>query len=93
MFFSSWSCTSMGARLRFYLLVLRLVSKPLHGDINCGKTFLFLIRCFMSFCFAKSGYFECVYFKNVARLVKMLRKPADVNTSLTFRLMEYSVKL
>ena len=34
-----------------------------------------------------------VFFKNVAHLVKMLRKLADVNISFTFRLMEYSVKL
>ena len=41
----------------------------------------------------KSGYFECVVFKNVAHLVKMLRKLADVNISFTFGLMEYSDKL
>ena len=34
-----------------------------------------------------------MFFKNVAHLVKMLRKLADVNISFTFRLMEYSVKL
>ena len=32
-----------GPRFRFYLLVLRLVSKVLHVDMKCSITFLFLI--------------------------------------------------
>ena len=78
-----------GPSFRFYLLVLRLVSKVLHGDEK--RRYNFPIPDIDVSSLSASP--ECVCFKIVAQLVKMLRKLADVNTFFTVRLVEYSVKL